>query len=223
MPNFPDNFNQSPSSPARDRRQRPKPNIPRQPKTMASSTRPPVAPPPVPEPIYEPPINFRENSPRLYGPCGTIRYAQPDGECVSLCVLEHCIDTFFVALKSKADPPRIQAELVRILEPLGSGEFGDVLLVEAPISAFPADSINLDLPKGAKDCLAALKRLKTNSSTETKETFLACQNSRGQTHVRSASSKHTAVVSSNTRSTGPSHWLLGAWRLETIPSSAAHV
>jgi hypothetical protein len=159
MPNFPDNFNQSPSSPARDRRQRTKPNIPRQPKTMASSTRPPVAPPPVPEPIYEPPINFRENSPRLYGPCGTIRYAQPD------------------ALKSKADPPRIQAELVRILEPLGSGEFGDVLLVEAPISAFPADSINLDLPKGAKDCLAALKRLKTNSSTETKETFLGTHGS----------------------------------------------
>ena len=26
----------------------------------------------------------------------------------------------FIALKSKADPPRIQAELVRVLEPLGS-------------------------------------------------------------------------------------------------------
>ena len=33
-----------------------------------------------PEHIYEPPVNFRENSPRLYGPCGTIRYAAPDGK-----------------------------------------------------------------------------------------------------------------------------------------------
>ena len=47
-----------------------------------------------------------------------------------------------------------------------------MLLVEAPISAFPDDSLDLDLPKGAKDCLAALKRLKPDSSAETKETFL---------------------------------------------------
>lgn len=46
---------------------------------MQPNIRPPVPPPQPPEPIYEPPINFRENSPRLYGPCGTIRYAQPDG------------------------------------------------------------------------------------------------------------------------------------------------
>ena len=31
-----------------------------------------------PENIYEPPIILRER--RLYGPVGTIRYAQPDGK-----------------------------------------------------------------------------------------------------------------------------------------------
>ena len=85
MPNFPDNFhplNGPPPNNSRNNQHRraKQPNQPRQPKTMAANQRPPVAPPPAPEPIYEPPINFRENSPRLYGPCGTIRYAQPDGK-----------------------------------------------------------------------------------------------------------------------------------------------
>lgn len=55
---------------------------------------------------------------------------------------------------------------------LTQGEFGEVLLVQAPISAFPKDSLSSDLPKGATDLMAALKRLKENSSAETKKTFL---------------------------------------------------
>ena len=46
------------------------------------------------------------------------------------------------------------------------------MLVQAPISAFPEDSLSSDLPKGATDLMAALKRLKENSSAETKKTFL---------------------------------------------------
>ena len=52
------------------------------------------------------------------------------------------------------------------------GEFGEVLLAEAPISAFPDDSLNLDLPKDTKDCLVALKRPKPESSAKTNEKFL---------------------------------------------------
>ena len=52
------------------------------------------------------------------------------------------------------------------------GEFGEVLLVEAPIHAFPEGTVHLDLPQGATQCLAALKRLKPDSTSETKKTFL---------------------------------------------------
>jgi len=31
------------------------------------------------DPIYEPPANFRDQSRRIYGPIGTIRYASPEG------------------------------------------------------------------------------------------------------------------------------------------------
>ena len=46
------------------------------------------------------------------------------------------------------------------------------MLVEAPIHAFPEGTVHLDLPQGATQCLAALKRLKPDSTSETKKTFL---------------------------------------------------
>jgi len=105
------------------------------------------------DPIYEPPANFRDQSRRIYGPIGTIRYASPE------------------ALRTKEPPPTIAAEHVKALEELGAGEFGEVMLVEAPINCFPRLDRS-DLPAGATKVLAALKRLKNNSSPETKKIFL---------------------------------------------------
>ena len=64
---------------------------------------------------------------------------------------------------------------MNVLEHLGCGEFGDVYLAQVNLEAFSSiqsASPVMDLPLGATECLVALKKLKPDSTEETKKSFL---------------------------------------------------